>query len=320
MRVLYTSVAIRREIARIFRRTRQRRVALVAYVGKGATAQLPNPKGLHVYCWPQPGGTSATAVEGLRRRKATVFFADRLHMKVYWSERDGAVVCSANLSDNALGSGNLREAGIALPSSQVDIDRLIALAGAKPADDASIEQLRKREALWNRAHAARGKAASPTFPEWYDGTGGVRWKLDYYDSFGGQLSRRAKRAVKAINPAFFPQNLLYCRRGSFDEEDWVLRCRLTNTGRLLAREWVYVECVVLVAKSDRAYNAEYPFQAVQARELKHCPAPPFQIDRDFKTALREVSIAAGYDKAMQQAEARVPTASFLKKLRDHWST
>jgi hypothetical protein len=315
--VLHTSKEIRSEVLRIFKRQRQRRVAIVAYVGKSALAYLPKPKGLQLYCWPQAGGTSATAVEALQKRKADVFFADRVHMKVYWTERDGAVIGSANLSDNALGAGNLRECAVALASGSVDIDRLIAIVGGKLADDRALDRLRKAEAAWQRSHAMEGKVAIPSFTEWYDGKGGAAWKWDYYNSFGGVISRRARRAVQEIDPAYEPEAFAYCNRGSFNEEDWILRCRLTRNGSLLAPEWLYIELVVLVEKNDRAYEKDYPYQAVQVRALRHCPAPPFAISSDFKRALREVSRRTGFERMSRQVGAKPPTSAFLKSLRDH---
>jgi len=53
---------------------------------------------------------------------ANLQFADRLHMKVYWSEGSGVVVTSANLSTNALGVGDLKEAGVLLGPESLDID------------------------------------------------------------------------------------------------------------------------------------------------------------------------------------------------------
>jgi hypothetical protein len=318
MRILYLALDIRREIARIFRRQRQRRVALVAYVGRGATSHLPkNLKGLEIYCWPQPGGTSATAVRKLIRRGASVFFCDRLHMKVYWSEVDGAVVCSANLSDNALGSGNLREAGVALGSAQIDIDRLIGVVDPRSVSLGELRRLKQAEEAWNRVHGAQGRVSVPDFPEWFDGTAGKKWKWDYYDTFGGAISRRARRAAREIDPELVPQKFCYCKRGAFEEEDWILLCKLTGTGRLQAPTWVYVERVVLVEKTDRAYHDEYPFQAIQAREERHCPAPPFRITTEFSRALRDVSAEAGFKRMKEQVDARPPTRGFLKRLREH---
>jgi phosphatidylserine/phosphatidylglycerophosphate/cardiolipin synthase-like enzyme len=102
--VLYTTGAIFKEIRRLFANptSTDRRVAVVAYVGADALAFLPSPRGIDVVCSPTPLGTSHVGVKKLIKRGAQVRVADRLHMKVYWSERRGCVITSANLSTNAL--------------------------------------------------------------------------------------------------------------------------------------------------------------------------------------------------------------------------
>ena len=108
VKLLYTSGEVRSAIQELFSFSQGRRVAISAFVGEGAGAFLPYPKGIELICWPQPGGTNPTGVRALMTSGVQVKFADRLHMKVYWAEGKGAVVTSANLSTNALGAGNLR--------------------------------------------------------------------------------------------------------------------------------------------------------------------------------------------------------------------
>jgi hypothetical protein len=314
MRVLHTSAEIHEEIFRIFRRVRQRRVALVAYVGKGAVSQLPNPKGLELYCWPQAPGTHPAAIEKLQELEADVYFAPRLHMKVYWSERDGAVIGSANLSDNALGAGDLREVAVAVPSSSVDIDLLIELARGRLVDDDALDELRQATAKWNQKRPPQGSIKT-TFAEWYDQPRHKRWKWDYVNDSGGGISRRAKKAVRHLNPAWTPHNYVYCSRGRFKAKDWILKATLGRGGQLMSPRWLFVECVVLVGKRDPVYEPEYPYQAVQARELSSCPAPPFELTAEFNRALRNVSREAGHDRMVRQVDARYPTAGLLKALR-----
>lgn len=317
MRVLYTGQEIRKEVQRILARTSERRVAVVAFIGRRAPAHLPKPKGLEVYCWPRAGGTSASAVTTLLKSGASVYFADRMHAKVYWAERSGAVITSANLSDNAFGSGDLHEAGVALASSQLDIERLISSIGASPATPEALEKLRREEAIERSQRTGRSaKPTIPSFEEWYDGRGGLSWKWDYWDSFGGGVSKRARNAVKEIHPDCIPQEYIYCNRGTLKEEDWVLRVKKGRTGILMSPEWVYVERVVLVGRNDKVYDPEYPFQAVQARERRHCPAPPFAIDKGFRAALRCASASFGLKNINTQVESRSPTSSFLKRVRN----
>lgn len=319
MRVLYTGQEIRKEVQRIFAKTSERRVALVAFIGKGALAHLPKPKGLEVYCWPRAGCTIVSAIESLQERGAAVHFAERMHAKVYWSSKAGAVIASANLSDNAFGSGNLREAGVALASKYVDIDHLIESIDATGVTPESLETLRREEAIEKSVRTGGGASVNvPSFDRWYDGKGGTPWKWDHYGQTGGIVSKRAKEAVKQINPTFVPQDFCYCNKGEFRAEDWILRVRFTNKGLLIAPDWVFVELVVLVSKNDRSYDAQYPYQAVQARALRHCPAPPFMIDARFRSAVKQASTEFGSKKTEAQVQSKPPTDAFLKRIRTHF--
>lgn len=316
VRVLHSAKAIRDEVLRVFGRGAGRRVAMVAYVGKGALTYLPKPSGMEVYCWPHPGGTSATAVEALRSEQAKVKFADRLHMKVYWSEKLGAVVGSANLSDNAFGVNGLREVGVALPSSHVDIDHLIRTIEPTEVTSQALAKLREAEKMWKGGRLPTGKRRPESFAEWFDAPQRPSWKWDWWDSDGGIASRRAKKAATKIHPDYAPDDFAYCGRKQHRDGDWVLMVKLTRTGRLLSPRWLYVERVVLVERNDRAYNHEYPFQAVQVRPSRHCPPPPFHIDKRFRKALRAASSwFGGGAKALTQIDGRAPTRAFLKRIR-----
>jgi hypothetical protein len=317
VRVLYTGQEIRNEIRRIFANSSERRVAVVAFVGKGAIAHLPKPRGLEVYCWARAGCTIVSAIEALQDDGAEVYFAERMHAKVYWAAKSGAIVGSANVSDNAFGSGNLQEAAVAMPSKKVDIERLIRIIKPRPVTPEALEALRREEAIERRSRRdAPAKTTIPTFTEWHDGTGGTRWKWDYYEGYGGEVSRRAKEAAKEMHPTYVPQDYVHCNRGTLKESDWVLRVKLTPNGLLMAPEWIYIERVVLVAKNDRrAYNAAFPYQAIQIRERRHCPAPPFVIDASFKAALRAASKAFGASNVRSQVVSKPPTKAFLALIR-----
>src|SRR5690242_16103996 len=99
-RVLYTSAEVHRAITNLLidPGPRDRRVVIVAYLGEDAASYLPNPQSLEIVCAPEPGLTSPRAVRDLAARGADIRFADRLHMKVYWSSMRGCIITSANAS------------------------------------------------------------------------------------------------------------------------------------------------------------------------------------------------------------------------------
>jgi len=140
-RFLPDGQAVRKEVHRIFKSEKGRRVA---FVGKSAEAYLPRPKGIELVCWPHAPGTNPSTIEFLMcKRKADVRFARRLHMKVYWTATQGAVVASANLSTNAYGAGALHEAGVLLASSKVDVDALLDAVKPQKVTATALEKLRR---------------------------------------------------------------------------------------------------------------------------------------------------------------------------------
>lgn len=147
MKILYDSEEIAVCIKSLFEEVSpsDRRVVLVAYVGKDYAKFLPNPRGIDVVCNPTPGATSSIAIAELQKSGANVQFSDRLHMKVYWSEKRGCVITSANLSQNALGVRGLKEAGVFVEPNIVEIDELLKAAKRYPVTTKDLRMLKKDE-------------------------------------------------------------------------------------------------------------------------------------------------------------------------------
>src|ERR1700730_3562257 len=103
MRILKTSAAVRRAVTNLLAPGKMRRVAIAAFVGDGARAFIRQPKGVEIICWRKAGGTNPLELRRLKKAGARIRFAERLHMKVYWAAKRGAIITSANLSTNALG-------------------------------------------------------------------------------------------------------------------------------------------------------------------------------------------------------------------------
>src|SRR5262249_52487710 len=127
------STEVRSAIIDLFGDGATDRVAISAFVGDGADAYLPYPKGLRLICSPTPGATNPRTLRLLMSKGVTVEFVDRLHMKVYWAKDRGAVVASANLSTNAMGIGSLKEAGVLLPPNEFHIERILKQLRPRPA-------------------------------------------------------------------------------------------------------------------------------------------------------------------------------------------
>lgn len=308
--ILYSAEHVRRAVRSIFRPA-GRRVAVVGFVGKGAEAYLPRPSGLELYCWPAPGATSAATIRKLQKLGVEVAFANRLHAKLYWSERGGAVITSANLSTNAYGHGNLKELGVRVRSRFVDIDRVIRSIGAKPVTSAALESL---------ARAARkivkvGPSSAPrrTFRDWYEaGRGRDPWLLSFETGYGPS-SKRLRERVKEEHQVRQLTNWLNCRRGEVEEDDYVLVFSTDGTSAT-APAWLHVDHVVRMDSSERAYQSGFSMQMGQVWPTRRYRKPPFDIDPPLRRAARRVLHEALSSGELDYGASRPPTKRVLQAL------
>ena len=314
-RFLPDGQTIRREVKRLFTNEKGRRVALVAFVGKSADAYLPRPKGLELVCWPQAPGTNPDIIDVLiNKKKVNVRFADRLHMKLYWTESQGAVVASANLSTNAYGKGALHEAGVLLPSKAVNIEVVLKTVDPKKVTRAALAKL--------RAGAKRQSGRSPelgrkrTFLHWLKQPKRIRWMLHCYDTYGGGPSKRLRDEAKEETGSTRVLNWIYCRKGEVQPEAFVLPVDLASKRRPLADDWLFAHRVVLVAKKDKQYSSEWPYQAGQLHRNAACPPSPFFVDSHFRAALRAAykELGSGADAEFSIETTRRPSNRLLKLL------
>lgn len=284
-KILYTSKEVRQAIIRLFKFSKGRRIAISAFVGEDAEAYLPKPEGLELICWPKAGGTNPNVLRKLTKRGVKIFFIDGLHMKVYWSEDKGAVLTSANLSKNALGSGNLKEVGVLLAPGEIDIDLLIQSFQLRLMCECvhELKRLDRDHKVYfvkNRGQFKRGRMRS--YGEWYESPLRPEWKLGWWESTGA-ISSEAKRICKADYGVKDPHNFVDARTGDYKEGDWILTFELK--ARSTAPDWLFADYVISVPSSDVAYNEEYPFQAVQVWSKSRYPAPPFSVNnKRFKRA------------------------------------
>lgn len=307
----------------------QRRVVAVAYVGDDAPSLLPDPAGIEIICSPTAGATSASAIGKLNEKGALVSFAERLHMKVYWSEGRGCLVTSANLTRNAMGRGGLHEAGVLLSDRDVPIDKILTSIGKlTPARGSALTKLERE----TRAHdAARsivstGRTPQRTYPEWYSEhkAGGTvadtLWKLGWWqiDKLGPCKEARARAPARA-NGAKEPFDCFNVQRNQVQRYDWILTFKLAK--KLVDFDWRMAEDVLRVSPKDkRAYEKEYPFQVVQYRPNRLCPTPPFQADKSFRDAFNRASIELynSHDWMMDLLDLSPPSL-LLDKVYEHYN-
>jgi hypothetical protein len=317
-RVLYTSAHLHDAIKGLFSSPApgERRVALVAYVGAAAEAFLPDVDNLQVICALEPGATSAEALSRFRARGAKVSQSPRLHMKVYWSSRRGAVICSANASQRALAHGGLKEVGVALPVGAVDIDRLIRYANPHPISNADLARLAR---LSDKLVAARGRQQSTegveqaiALDEWLSTSGSKVFKVGAY-SREANVSKTAKAVARKSHAVSDPYSFISAeRRGQLRAGDWVLMFDAAS-GR--GAEWLYVDFVVKLDRSElRGIRKTDPYDAVQLRSRRYYALPPFRLDKLARAAL--ASAVREYGGKKLEASAELPPA-FRNALRIH---
>ena len=313
--VLYTSGDMHSAIKYVLsnRLKTERRVVIVAYLGRSAESYLPNPAGLKVVCSLEPGATSAHSIESIRKRGGQVLKSSRLHMKVYWSEKRGCVIGSANASKNALGKNGLKEAGVYLPPGQVDIDRLLRIAQAKAITGADIRLLRKENDRLNASVHSIKTPLDPkiTFPDWHMSKGRSKFRLGWWETDDLKASKAASKKSLSMYGRREPDDVINVRHGEAAEGDWIL---CFNDGALKEFSWLYVDFLVRVPRSEKeAYSQEFPLEAIQVRPSEEYANPPFRIDGKFPRAFREATKAFGIER-LKHARLANPPPDWLKRI------
>jgi hypothetical protein len=284
MRVLYSSEEVSAAIAEVLADSEpdDRRVAMVAFVGAKSERFLPDPIGLEIVCWLQPGATDAAMLDALQLRGAQIFKSDRLHTKIYWSSRKGCVICSANASAAAQGGSGQKEAGVFLPKGSVDIQRFWDEAAPQPVGKADLAKLARQGENAPRVPGMGSPAQASDFSEWRRRQWQA-WKLcGYYGSV--KLSKSAKSKAQKTFGATDPYNWLDEAEGVVKPREWLLMFDLSNLDKS-DMEWLRPDFVVKVPKGDPGYIKGWEHQSVEVhRHGSH--AEPFKLSQKFKTAFR----------------------------------
>lgn len=291
-KILYDSGQIRKEIIRIFSNRKSRRIAISAFVGNGANSFLPYPRGIILYCWPQPGGTNPNILRGLIKSGVKVFFADRLHAKVYWTDKGQAIITSANLSRNALGIGNLLEFGVLIDSKKININKIITSLHAYQVTDSKLQKLDVGHDKYWKKNKKKFKNESILYINWYEYKSPKNWKLGWWDTIGAYGKKDKEKAFQKYN--VYPCDYISCKRKDYSQDDWVLVFYFKDE-KIKKIDWLYVDFINLTSKTEKkAYEKLYPYHAVQATPLKDHSSPPFQIDKKFQIAFKRAVSDYGF--------------------------
>jgi hypothetical protein len=308
MRILDSSAAIRKAITDLMAPGKARRVAITAFVGDGARAFIRNPKGVEIICWPKAGGTNPLELRRLKKAGARIRFADRVHMKVYWAARRGTIITSANLSTNALGTGNLKEFGVFLPADAVNIDDVIESIKSRPLNNKDLQELELEHRKLSVSQRRQvDKIDKVLYPEWFSLRPLNQWKLGWWDE-DCALAKNAEEIIRTDFGRRTACDWVTSKEGDYKKHDWVLSFQLTKKGATGPR-WIYVELLEKVNRNDeRAFYEDRPYQAIQVWSPKHYTSPPFVITKNFRTALRQASLALGVSRIKKLRSVRPPSA------------
>ncbi len=96
--ILQDRPAIREKINKLFSpKTRhRRRVVLVNYLDDVAPKLFPDVYNVNIFCYPQPGNIDPYALEELSMKGAKIHFTNHINMNLFYVEREGVLLGSAN--------------------------------------------------------------------------------------------------------------------------------------------------------------------------------------------------------------------------------
>ncbi|WP_342116539.1 phospholipase D family protein [Pseudoduganella sp. OTU4001] len=272
------------------------RIVVVAFVGKYPLRWLENPRGIKLYCWPNPGATHPDGIRALLAAGVEVHFVPRLHAKIYWSRLHGAVLGSANLSNNALSEDGLHEAAVRLAPGELDIAAVLCQFEATAISCHEAQSFGAALAKLDIEHAAYvqrngGKEENPstqrvpTFGEWIASPFQKRWQINYLSELVDDYPH---------NPDDKQEEWPYANSSSESEHDALQvavpsleiklnkdRNGLDNRSKLT---WWYPE---LMYKTESEEYKDYPFTWVCKEKVPSGETVPFQTgEAAFRDALK----------------------------------
>ena len=246
MKVLTRSRDIRAAILDLLSDPSDERIVVVGFVGADAKNYLSQPSGLKLYCWPKAGGTNPDAIDYLCDLGSHVSFVDRLHAKVYWSRKYGAIVGSANLSNNALGEGGLLEYAIQLPPKTLDVRPFVRNLNVIDDFAAALRRLHIDHVRFMQRNPPRcGPGTSlkrlPLFKDWLKrGNSAAGWRLGWYEDEALAPRDAIEKLGESTGSPRYVRFLGVSSRNSLSKGIPTLGCRIREQGdgvRLSNLEW-----------------------------------------------------------------------------------
>lgn len=316
VKTLYSSKEIKAAIRYIFSNKEQRRIAITAFVGDEADAYLPSPKGMELYCWFKAGGTNPNAIRDLQTKGVNIYLSDSLHMKVYWS-KEGAIITSANLSTNALGAGGLKEIGVLLSASSINIEKVISSLNARKVRESDIVALEKAHKKIHRTNPDLfvESESQYSFAQWYElSNHGAKWKFGLYYPASVRLSQKGAALLIKEHGDKSYMDIMEFDENPYKQDDWIL-CYEFDGRKPIGLKWMYAHHIVKASRKIGGKTKHY-YQVIQVNKLNAYGEKPFEIDLRFRKAFKHAH-SEYYKNDMEKMERTIPSKKLLKLMYEH---
>lgn len=314
MQYLYNAKAIREKVRIIFS-SRMQKFAIVGFVGNGVRDALKAccTENLTVICWPKAGATSADGVRWLLDSGVNVLFCDNLHHKIYFSEENGVVIGSANLSHRALVECRQHESAVYDSGKGFDLTKILSELNTRAVTEDELHELDvSAEAKRRSANDSPDNASNRdvTFLEAIKTRFPKKWKIvTWSEDWTEEAKQTIRNEVEAEFGVRSHKNSNEIDSKNFRIGDYVLQIKIDQDEYVLpqAGRWLVVDHVVW-SRDLRAII-----------QLNRRPAmnPPFVIDKEFKRALRKAINESG-DWSNVYDRSGNPTEEFLRELERNY--
>jgi hypothetical protein len=160
--ILKNPESIRKRLKNLFseKTRKKRRVIVSTYLDNDASNFFPDVHGVEFFCCPQAGNIDPYALEMLQKRGAKIFFADKIHMNLYWVEDNGIIIGSAslNLSTSLWDDSNTFHELVVFfeNSSKLNIDNILNLIQKEALSNDNLNDLKEKHHLFHRTFECLG--------------------------------------------------------------------------------------------------------------------------------------------------------------------
>jgi hypothetical protein len=317
MEILFKANQIREKVRWVMGDPNDERIILVAFVGADAETFLDKPRGIKLYFWPNIPGTNPAGLCALRENGVELFAVENLHMKLYWSRKRGAVIGSANLTQNAFSDGALYELALYLPAGKIDIRQIMKSLVAKPVSNATLDELEERYNLYrlrNQTLSLPKRTTIRTFLQWYSNRR-PEWRLFWWWE-EANAPKDACRMLQAETGSEYYHGYVHSNlKNHYKKGQWVLCVKETYNQnrkiRLSKFEWFIPEIYSISHEKKWSAYKHFWFQIG-----KRLPSTiPFdQSDEFFKQAFKDTVAQIGKGIEDVVSNGTSPNSRFLNTL------